>query len=465
MNEPARPAAQILHGGSVAKRRRVRQYVRVPVAARIIGGLLALIAIGTALLTLPWVGARGPLTLNQALFTSVSALCVTGLSIITPALDLTWFGQFVLLVEVQIGGVGFMLLVIAVLRVLRRQVSLVDRLAVRDSLGLPEREQFAPIVGRVILTVIAVEGISALLLWLNWRNQLDDVSALWYAIFHAISAFCNAGFDLFAGLPQFPTGLPRDALSLIIIGTTIVLGGLGFPVLAELIHWRPRRRLSLHARLTLGISLVLLFGGALGYLIGEFRTRWAGAEVSVPQALLFALFQSASARTAGFALGDLTTLEPASQLLTIALMFIGTAPASMGGGITTGTALVLLISVWAYARGGAKPVVGGRALAPDLLRRAAAVLTVSVVAVITATWLLLLTGNGTLQEMLFEVVSAFATTGLSLATTGKLNTFGQVVIMIMMIWGRLGALTIILALARRRPPEPMQYPEESLLIA
>ena len=145
-------------------------------------------------------------------------------------------------------------------------------------------------------------------------------------------------------------------------------------------------------------------------------------------------------------------------------MFIGTAPASMGGGITTGTLLVLLLSVWGYARGFAKPQVGGRALSPELPRRAAAVLTVSLIAVVTSTWLLLLTGNGSLQDMLFEVISAFATTGLSLAATNQLNTFGQIVIMVMMIWGRLGALTIIFALARRQPPQPVQYPEESVLI-
>ena len=265
MNDPARRTEtrpRVVFG-------RTRTYVRVPVALRVIGGLLLLISIGTVLLMLPGVGADGPLSLSQALFTSVSALCVTGLTLITPALDLTWFGQLILLVEIQVGGVGFMILVIAALRVLRRRVTLVDRLAVRDSLGLPEREQFAPILKRVLLTVTIIEGTSALLLWLNWRNQLDGVSALWYSIFHAISAFCNAGFDLFAGLPQFTTGLPRDAASLLIIGASIVLGGLGFPILSELVHWRWRKRLSLHARLTVGLTLVLLVGGALGFLAGE----------------------------------------------------------------------------------------------------------------------------------------------------------------------------------------------------
>lgn len=444
--------------------RRAHPYVRVPVALRIIGGLLILIAVGTLALLLPGVGAKGPLTIDQALFTSVSALCVVGLTIITPSQDLTFFGQLILLIEIQIGGVGFMVVVIAALRILRRQVFLVDRLAIRDSLGLPEREQFAPILSRVLLTIVIIESVGTVLLWINWRNKLEDVVVLWYAIFHSISAFCNAGFDLFSGMAQFPAGLPRDPGTLSIMGGIIILGGLGFPVLSDLVHWRERKRLSLNTRLTLWLSLVLVVGGAFGFFLDEVIIGGGPPIASVPQAMLYSFFQSISTRTAGFALGDVSTLKPATQFLTIALMFIGTAPASMGGGITTGTLLVLLLSVWGYARGLAKTQIGGKTIPSDLPRRAAAVLTVSLFVVVAATWLLLLTGNGTLDEALFEVVSAFATTGMSLSATYKLNYPGQAVVMIMMIWGRLGALTIILALARRRPPEPIQYPEESVLI-
>lgn len=446
-----------------AAARKDRPYVRVPIALRLIGGLMVMIAVGTLLLLLPGVATNGYLTLDQALFTAVSALCVTGLSIITPSQDLTWFGQLILAIEIQAGGVGFMVIVIAALRLMRRQIFLADRLAIRDSLGLPEREQFAPILRRVLLTVAVIEGAGAALLWLNWRNKLDDVSALWYAIFHAISGFCNAGFDLFSGMPQFPLGLPRDPATLILLGCLIVLGGWGFPVIAELVHRRRHKRLSLHARLSLGLSFALILGGGLGFFLGEVGPRGV-ALTELPHAILFSLFQSVSTRSAGFALGDLSSFQPASQFLTIALMFIGTAPASMGGGITTGTLLVLLVSVWGYARGWRTPRVGGRTLPAELPRRAAVVLTVSLFTVITATWLLLVTGNGTVDEMLFEVVSAFATAGMSLSATTKLNLFGQIVIMLMMVWGRLGALTIILALAQRRPPEPIQYPEESLLI-
>lgn len=450
--EPSRPKAPP----------QTRTFFRVPISVRLIGGLLLMIAIGTLCLMLPAAGATRPLTFKEALFTSVSALCVTGLSIITPSSDLSLFGQLVLLVEIQVGGVGFMVLVILGLRVLRRRVTLVDRLAIRDSLGLPEQVAFAPILRRVLSSVVIIEGAAALLLWLNWRRTLDDGTAIWYAIFHSVSSYCNAGFDLFTGQPQYPQGLPRDISTLTIMGLGIVLGGLGFPIMAELVHWRRGKRLTIHTRLGLGIALALILAGGIGLLIGE---RGAFQEITDPLTrVVYAFFQSISTRTAGFALGDLSQLSPASQSLLIALMFVGTGAASMGGGITTGTLLVLLISVWSYARGFAEPRVGNRTLPAELPRRAAAVLTVSLLSVFVATWLLLVTGNGTFEQALFEVVSAFATTGLTLDLTPQLNNVGLTVIMVMMVWGRLGALTIVLAVARRRPPEPIRYPQESVLI-
>ncbi|MCC7165901.1 MAG: potassium transporter [Anaerolineae bacterium] len=441
---------------------RARTYFRVPVYVRIIGGLLMLIVIGTLLLMLPAAGAKGPLTFQQALFTSVSALCVTGLSIITPSADLTWFGQLVLLFEIQVGGVGFMFMVVLTLRLLRRRVGLVDRLAIRDSLGLPEHVAYAPILRRTLIAIAIIEGVGTLLLWLNWRHNLEGLPALWYALFHSVSAFCNAGFDLFTGLPQYPTGLPHDLGTLAIMGIIIMLGGLGFPVMAEMAHWRPHKRLTLHSRLGIGIALVLVLVGASGLLISE---RGLLAQIENPaQRVVYALFQSISTRSAGFALGDLDQLTPASQFLIIVLMFIGSGAASMGGGITTGTLLVLLISLLSYARGYPEPRVEGRTLPAELPRRAAAVLTVAAASVIVATWLLLITENGTLDQALFEVVSAFSTTGLALSFTTELNPVGLVIIMGMMIWGRLGALTIVFALARTQPAPPIRYPEESLLI-
>ncbi|WP_448542144.1 TrkH family potassium uptake protein [Roseiflexus sp.] len=435
----------------------------MPAALRLVIGLAVLVAAGTSILMLPWMGTERPLTWNEALFTAVSALSVTGLSIITPVYDLSLAGQIVLLLLIQIGGVGFMVVAVIVFQLLGRRITLTDRLALTDSMGLLVPGAIVQLVRRVLLTVLLLEAIGAALLWIHWRDMLGPERALLYAIFHAVSAFCNAGFDLFTGLPGYPDGIPNDSITLAILGTLIFLGGLGIPVLAELLtFWRIR--FSLHTRITLTVVIILVSIGAGGLFLTEQQSGHLLEREPLDRQIALALFQSISTRTAGFsALQPLDELSPAGRLLTIVLMFIGCAPASMGGGITTGTFAVLMLAVGAYARGLASPQIGGRTLAPQTVRKAAAILTVSLLVVLTATWLILVTHDTTLDDALFEVVSAFATCGLSLTLTGELNLFGQLVICVMMFWGRLGALTLVVALANQRP-QLVAYPEEQVLI-
>lgn len=441
-----------------------RRSHRVRTALRLVLGLAALVTLGTLALLLPGMAAR-PLALHEALFTATSALAVTGLSTITPARDLTLPGQVVLLVLIQTGGVGFMAAAVIVLRLLGRKISLVDRLTLRDSLGLLEPRAILQVTGRVAALALAIELAGAAMLWLNWRPRLGDGRALFYALFHAVSAFCNAGFELFSGLPDH-NGIPVDGRTLAVLAGLIVLGGLGIPVLGDLLLWfRSRKRLSLHTRITLAASLALIAVGMAGFLLAESQADGTLIGLPAGRRLVLAAFQSISARTAGFAsLPNLELLTPASQMMTMGLMLIGCAPASMGGGITTGTFAVLLLSLWGYAQGRPAAQVGGRTIAVDAVRRAGAVVTVSLLVVGGATWLILMTHQVTLDLALFEVISAFATCGLTLAFTGKLNLFGQAIIMLVMFWGRLGALTIVAALAQQAPPQPVLYPEEPLLI-
>jgi trk system potassium uptake protein TrkH len=450
----------------LASRPSVRSPARprpMPAALRLVIGLAVLVAAGTSILMLPWMGTERPLTWNEALFTAVSALSVTGLSIITPVRDLSLAGQIVLLLLIQIGGVGFMVVAVIVFQLLGRRITLTDRLALTDSMGLLVPGAIVQLVRRVLLTVLLLEAIGAALLWIHWRDMLGPERALLYAIFHAVSAFCNAGFDLFTGLPDYPYGIPNDSITLAILGSLIFLGGLGIPVLAELLtFWRIR--FSLHTRITLTVVIILVSIGAGGLFLTEQQSGHLLEREPLDRQIALALFQSISTRTAGFsALQPLDELSPAGRLLTIVLMFIGCAPASMGGGITTGTFAVLMLAVGAYARGLASPQIGGRTLAPQTVRKAAAILTVSLLVVLTATWLILVTHEATLDDALFEVVSAFATCGLSLTLTSELNLFGQLVICVMMFWGRLGALTLVVALANQRP-QLVAYPEEQVLI-
>lgn len=435
----------------------------LPPAMRLVVGLALLVALGTTLLLLPGMSPRG-LTLREAIFTAVSALSVTGLATIVPARDLTLLGQIVLLGLIQMGGVGFMVVAVIILRLLGRKVALTDRLALTDALGLLNPRAVVQVVKRSLLVVSILESSGALLLWLHWRSILGDSRAFFYGIFHAVSAFCNAGFDLFVGTSGFPSGIPRDAGTLTVMGTLIVLGGLGIPVLGDVIY--RRGRLSLHSRITLSVSAFLVVGGSLGIFLAETRNPLTLSDSAVLESLRLSFFQSVSTRTAGFAgLPNFAQLRPATQWLMTGLMLIGSAPASMGGGITTGTFAVLVLAMWSYARGAPAARVGGRTIAPEAVRRAGAVLTISVFAVGIATWLLLIAHpQASVEDALFTVVSAFATTGLSLDLTEQLNFFGEAILMVMMFWGRLGALTIIIALARQRPPEPVTYPEEHLLI-
>lgn len=437
----------------------------LPPLSRVVLGLIVLLAAGTGALLLPGMATGDGLSWNQALFMAASALSVTGLTVLTPGQDLTLAGQFVLLALTQLGGIGFMVGAVAVFELLGRRFSLTNRLALTDSLGLLSPANILRLTRRVLAGVLLIEGLGAAVLFLNWRAQLGEARALYFALFHAISAFCNAGFDLFTGLPEYPTGIPTDTVTLMTLGALIFLGGLGIPVFADLLARRERSRLTLHTRLTLWAVALLNVVGTLGF----FAEEWAGGGTlqAEPWArgLLLSLFQTITTRTGGFwTMADPGALAPATQVLMIVWMFIGGAPASMGGGITTGTMATLVIALASYVRGRERAVIMGRSLSSETVRRATAVLVVSLTLVLVSTWLILLTHDTSVSVALFEVTSAFATAGLSLGLTTRLSLFGQILLVGVMLWGRLGALTVIIALARPRGPALVQYPEEQVLI-
>ncbi|BCW98169.1 MAG: potassium transporter [Armatimonadota bacterium] len=446
-----------------ARRQAAQAAVRVP--ARLVSGLAFLVLLGTFLLMLPPMGREDPLKLNEALFTAVSALTVTGLSIITPYQDLTGPGKIVLLLLIQLGGVGYMALAITVFRILGRQVTHTDRLALCDSLGLVSTGGIMRLFWNILLTVTCIEMVGAVLLWWHWRSILPPHDAAFYGLFHAVSAFCNCGFDLFAGRAGFETGIPTDTFTLVVLAVLIFLGSVGFPVLYDLLNWPARRSFTLHTRITLPLVLFLVFGGGLTLLFSEGPSGGILNSEPLSRRLIISVFQSVSARTAGFtAIPDLSQIAPASKLVLMMLMFIGASPASMGGGITTGTFATLILALWAHVKGLDTPIVGGRALPGEQIRRAGAVLTVCLSLVLLSSWAILVTHNLSLDKAVFEVISAFATCGLSLGATPQMNIFGQVVLMVVMFWGRLGALTIVVALARPRPKRLVTYPEERILI-
>ena len=392
---------------------------------------------------------------------------MTGLSLFPISTYLTIWGQLALLLLVQIGGVGLIVAVVLIFRLIGRQVTLGERLAVTSSLGLDRPEEIASIMVRAIGLMLVIEAIGAFLLFLHWRISgiVPPGKAAYYALFHAVASYCNAGFDLFTGQPEFPNGIPTDPLSLIIMGSLIILGGLGIPIYMDLIY-RRRRQFSFHTRLTILITVALILAGWIALLISEYRQAGVLSSMPFGQRALLAWFQSVSTRTAGYAgLPGFSEINHPTTLMMILLMFIGTAPASTGGGITTGTFAVLVFSVISYARGLDKIRIGKHTLPRALLLRSMVVFVISFNLVLLATWLLLLTNPFTLDQSLFEVISAYSTTGLSLGITAELNTIGRLILIFTMFAGRLGAITIMIAfLGRDTGAKLVDYPEEVILI-
>ncbi|MBA4292581.1 potassium transporter [bacterium] len=440
---------------------------RVPIAVRLVLGLVLLVLVGTTLLSMPMSDIGGAVSVQEALFTSVSALAVTGLSTITPSTDLSPAGKVILMLLIQVGGVGYMVLAILVFRLLGRSISLTDRMALQDSLGLINLGGIVQLSIRVFMTVLVIEFIGAVLLFFLWSNSGPLVGKppgyiAFFAMFHAVSSFCNAGFDIFNGKYVFPT----DTGTLAILSSLIYVGGLGIPVLFDAITTRNIRKFSLHSKLTLLVATGLVFWGAFAIFVSESVPGGMLDGLSFWRAFELSLAQSVSCRTAGFAfMGSLGELQSSSVMVMVTLMFVGCGPASMGGGITTGTFVCLVLALVSYVKRRDTPVVWGKAIPGEMVRKAAAVLTVGLFVVLTATWLILITHPGwSLEEAVFEVVSAFATCGLTLDRTLDLSIFGQYVIMFMMFWGRLGALTILFAFTRPSGPKRLRYPEEKILI-
>jgi len=441
----------------------------IPIPLRLIGGLTLLVLIGTGILLLPGMAVK-PLSVMEAFFTSTSAVTVTGLSVVPTSTRFTLLGQVMLLALIQVGGIGFITLIVLAMHMLGLSISLTERLALTSALGLDKPGEILSILRDTIIAMFILEGIGALLLYLHWSiNGIAPAGRVgFYALFHAVSAFCNAGFDLFSGLPAYPEGLPNDNITLIILGLLVMIGGLGIPVLMELTRWRRHKRMTLHTWLTLVTTAGLILLGWAGLFLAEYvRVRGVASGVGLTNALTQTWFQSVSTRTAGFpGLHSFSLVGPDSRLLIITLMFIGSGPASMGGGITTGTFAVLVLAAWNYARGFHTVQVRHRTIAQTTVARSLAVLLTFLAVVLIASWLILFTNSFSFNKVVFEVVSALATCGLSMGITDNLNTFGRLVIIAMMFFGRAGVVTLLLALSRREffAKRYLTFPEEDVLV-
>ena len=437
-------------------------------------GFAGIILLGTLLLKLPAASSSGvSISWIEAFFTATSAVTVTGLGVLTTATDFTRFGQSIILVLLQVGGVGFIAFSVLLFRLVGRRVTLNERFMIQQSLGLVSLGRkwgrlgsVANLALYILVITVSIEAIGTLLLWLRWRAEFPDGEALWLALFHAVSSYCNAGFDLFSGSRHAPVfGFGADYYTLSVMALLIILGGVGVAVLYDLVTYFRNRMLALNTRITLGLTGVLLLVGVGVTLLDRQLYGATLAGYSFGEQLAVSIFTVISARTAGLTIAPLDQLSQSTQLMLLFWMFIGGAPASMAGGVTSSTVGVLLVSALATAKGGGNEAVAfGRSVPRETLNKAVAIMTVSTLLVAAVTIVLSLFNQGDIFALGFEVVSAFSNAGYSLDFTSKLNTWGQALIAFTMFWGRLGPLTIVIALAQRERPSLLHYPEEPVML-
>ena len=371
---------------------------------------------------------------------------------------------------IQAGGLGYMTLSTVFVAAIGRSVSLQERLTLQEALNVQNMEGLVRFAGTVLKLTLVIEGIGAAILTLRWWPVMGFWEALWHGVFHAVSGFNNAGFALWSNNLSSWRG---DLVVNLVITSLIIAGGLGFFVWAELIRLNRRHvRLSVHTRLVLVATAALLVGGTLAFLLLEWNNPRTLAGLPIGERVLAAYFQSVTARTAGFNTLDIGAMTHPALFVMMALMFIGASPGSTGGGVKTTTFSITLAALWATVRGADDTVIFKRRLAPEVVAKAFFISLIAFVALNVVAWLALLTEGRDLLKTLFETTSAFGTVGLSMGEGGapvSLSAFfspaGKLLMMAMMFIGRVGPLTLAIAVAKRFGAQPrLRYPEGKILI-
>jgi trk system potassium uptake protein TrkH len=450
---------------AAAPPRRRRQ---VPPALAVIYGFAAMILFGTVLLTLPISSAAGEWTpLIDALFTATSAVCVTGLVVVDTGTHWSGFGQLVVLLLIQAGGFGFMTSsTLLLLLVVRRRTRLRDRVLVQESMGRAELGDVTGLVKRVAIFTLLAEGIGAAVLAVALAGQhLDPAESLWYGAFHSVSAFNNAGFDLMGALGgDSLRAFVGDYAILGVIGVLIVLGGLGYAIVEDMLGGRRWQRWALETKVVLLTTAVLLVAGTATIAVTEWDNPATLGALAEDQRVLNALFESVTLRTAGFSALDTGALLAPTLFVVMALMFIGGASGSTAGGIKVNTFSVLLIAIVSTALGKPSAEAFGRRIQHVVVYRALAVALLSIALLFMLGFTLELVSNEDFVDVLFEAVSALGTVGASRGITAGLSDLAHTVIIVAMFIGRLGPLTLVLALTARARPVAYRSAIESMRI-
>ncbi len=431
-------------------------------------GFAIVILIGAILLSLPIASQSGKITpFIDCIFTSTSAVCVTGLVTLDTGTYWTYFGKTVIMILIEIGGLGFMSVTTLVFLILGKRITLKGRLIMQEAMNVSSLQGLVKMAKYVLMFTVAVEGTGAVLFSTQFIPQFGIAKGIYYSIFHAVSAFCNAGFDLMGNFTS-ATAYANNAVVILTISALVVIGGLGFYVWVEIYNYKGIMKMSLHSRVVIYTTLVLIVGGAILMYIFEMNNPNTIQGMSFKGKFLSSLFASISPRTAGFNSIPSDQMTAAGKFLTIILMFIGGSPGSTAGGIKTATAIVIFMTVVSVVRGREETEILQRRINKDVVYKAFAIAIIGLTLVIGVTMILSITEQHNLpfEYFLYEATSAFATVGLTLGLTTKLTFVGKIIIAFTMYAGRVGPLTIILALAKKRRSNSgtIKYPEGKILI-
>jgi trk system potassium uptake protein TrkH len=434
---------------------------------------LAVIFSGMILLMLPWASNSQTLTDPiTALFTSTSATCVTGLVVVDTLDHWSLFGQIVILLLIQIGGLGYMTISTFFLIFSNRRVTLRQRFLLKEGLNVYKLTGIISFAKTVFFTVLFFEGFGAVALSIRFLKDYPALRSIWMGIFHSVSSFCNAGFDIIGNFKSF-IGYVNDMTVNITVMILIVFGGIGFYVIWEILnkirdHFvsEERKKLSLHSKLVLRITGILIIVGAIFIILLEWNNPKTLGSLPLRGKILSSLFQSITPRTAGFNTLDIGTMTQATLLGTIILMFIGGSPGGTAGGIKTTTFAVVIFLLLSAFREKTPITTSGRTIKLSVARRAVFIMFFAISIILIATFLILIAQGRQFSflQVLFEVTSAFGTVGLTTGITPDLSQFSRIVIIATMFIGRVGPLSFILSLATRKEPTQPEYPEEEVAV-
>ena len=429
-------------------------------------GFALLIFWGAFLLSLPIATKSGQgMSMVDALFTATSATCVTGLIVADTYTNWSMFGQIVILSLIQIGGLGFITIGVYIAVLLKKKIGLWGREAIHESVSTLQSAGSVKMTKRIIQGTFFVEGIAAIFLSVKFIPMLGVIEGIYYGIFHAISGFCNAGFDLMGRWEPYSSLclFQGDILINVVIMSLIAIGGLGFVVWDDLVknkwHWK---KYLLHTKMVLVITGILIFGSALIFYLLEKNNLFAG--LSVKDTVLSSLFAAVTPRTAGFNTVDLAAMTDGSKLLTTILMFIGGSPGSTAGGVKTTTVAVMLLSSIAMIRSSHGTNVFGRRLEDESVRKAATVFFVNLSMALVAILVILAIQPLDFMDICMEVFSAIGTVGMSTGVTRQLNDVSKLIIILLMYCGRLGSLSFVLVFAQKKKVPPVLNPQEKMLV-